>query len=187
MAEPAQAREIGSSMASLALPSGGAGLELRIAADAAAVRLLLAQARHEEAAETAAALFTVCIRAGYQVGLRRMPRATPLGPCEAHKLLCSLPHGACYLADRCISPTSQWCCRACLTAAQAQAVEAMLLGASAWVDAGAPLQVCLTRTLPRRTASGQHGCSGEHRRWRAREVVTAGCLFDTWQSTSEGG
>ncbi len=68
MAGPAQAREIVSSMASLAPPSGGAGLELRVAADAAAVRLLLAQARHEEAAESAAALFTVCIRAGYQVG-----------------------------------------------------------------------------------------------------------------------
>ncbi len=68
MAEPAQAREIVGSMASLAPPSGGAGLELRVAADADAVRLLLALDRHEEAADTAAALFTVCVRAGYQAG-----------------------------------------------------------------------------------------------------------------------
>ena len=67
-AERVQAHQVGSSMASQAAPSGGNGLELRVAADAAAVRLLLAQARHEEAAETAAALFTVCIRAGYQAG-----------------------------------------------------------------------------------------------------------------------
>ena len=53
-------------MASLAAPSGGTGLELRVAADGAAVRLLLAKERHEEAADAASALFTVCIRACFQ-------------------------------------------------------------------------------------------------------------------------
>ena len=42
-----QAREIGNSMASLAAPSGGTDLELRVAADAASVRLMLAQVRDD--------------------------------------------------------------------------------------------------------------------------------------------
>ena len=53
-------------MAGLVEPSGGSHLELRLAVDAAALRLTLRMERWEEAAEAAAALFNVCLKAGYQ-------------------------------------------------------------------------------------------------------------------------
>lgn len=63
---------------------------------------------------------------------------------------------------------SQCCRQASLITAQAQAAEALLLGARAWADAGAPLQACFTLNLPRIVAGGQLRWSAEHRRRRAR-------------------
>ena len=62
-----QAREIGHQMAGLEDPSGGSHLELRLAAETAAVRLMLRMECWEEAAQAAAALFNVCLKAGFQV------------------------------------------------------------------------------------------------------------------------
>lgn len=55
-------------MAGLEDPSGGGHLELRLAAETAAIRLMLRMERWEEAAQAAAALFNVCLKAGFQVG-----------------------------------------------------------------------------------------------------------------------
>ena len=65
-------------MAGLEDASGGSHLELRLAAETAAIRLMLRMERWEEAARAAAALFNVCLKAGFQVGPK----------------LCVLLHGA---------------------------------------------------------------------------------------------
>ena len=60
-------------MAGLVEPSGGRHLELRLAADAAAVRQMLRLERWEQAAEAAAALFNVALKAGYQASSKAVP------------------------------------------------------------------------------------------------------------------
>lgn len=67
-------------MAGVVEPGGGSHLELRLAVDAAAVRLMLRMERWEEAAEAAGALFNVCLKSGYQVrAFERQPCARHLG------------------------------------------------------------------------------------------------------------